>query len=163
MDYVSKEIRSRMMSSVRSKSTTNEVLIRKSLFHLGLRYGLHNKNLPGRPDIVLRRHRTAVFVNGCFWHMHGCHLSSIPKTRVDWWRDKLMSNKARDILNYKKLLSMHWRVAIIWDCALKGKNGLTAEFIALKLQSFLIDDVSVICCGGRGITYPTNIEGVYYG
>jgi DNA mismatch endonuclease, patch repair protein len=111
-----------MMSGIRSKNTRAEVQIRKGLFARGFRYRIHVRTLPGNPDIVLRRHNAAMFVNGCFWHRHACALSKIPSTRSDWWRKKLEGNRRRDARNIAALLSDKWRVLVIWECAFR-KTG----------------------------------------
>lgn len=122
-DIVNRETRSRMMSSVRSKNTKPEMEIRRRLFGLGYRYGLHNRNLPGAPDMVLPKYRSVVFINGCFWHHHGCHLSSIPETRRTWWKAKLEGNCKRDSMAVSELQRLRWRVLIIWECAFRKPKG----------------------------------------
>lgn len=119
-DRFSKEKRSHIMSMVRSRDTKPEIMVRKYLFHHGFRYRLNVKRLPGKPDIVLRKYRTAIFVNGCFWHWHeGCDQFRFPKTRVDWWREKLDSNKLRDAKVRAVLKRMGWNTMVIWECQLK--------------------------------------------
>ena len=104
------------MSAVRSKNTRIEVAVRKRLFALGLRYRLHCRKLPGTPDLVFPKHRSAVFVHGCFWHFHGCHLTSVPATRAEWWRKKLERNARRDSEAVSALRRRGWRVLTIWEC-----------------------------------------------
>ena len=122
-DIVSREKRSEMMSGIRGKDTKPEILVRKALHARGFRYRLQAKDLPGRPDIVLPKYRAVIFVNGCFWHMHGCHLSTIPKTRTEFWTKKLEGNRDRDMRNIHDLRNLGWRVAVIWECALRGKGA----------------------------------------
>jgi DNA mismatch endonuclease (patch repair protein) len=119
-DVHSKEIRSFNMSKIKGKNTKPELLVRKFLFAKGLRYRLHDKKLSGRPDIVLAKYKTVLFVNGCFWHGHqGCKYYAVPKTRTDWWLAKLNRNIIRDAEN-KKILTEHgWQVIEIWECTLK--------------------------------------------
>ncbi|KIO76148.1 endonuclease [Pedobacter lusitanus] len=119
-DVHSKEIRSHNMSKIKSKDTKPELLVRKFLFKNGFRYRLHLKVLPGKPDIVLPKYRTVIFINGCFWHGHeGCKYYVIPKTRTEWWSDKINSNVKKDIKSVLQLKELGWRVIIIWECELK--------------------------------------------
>lgn len=124
------------MSRIRSKNTKPEMLVRKFLFSKGFRYRLHDKKLPGKPDIILPKYKTIVFVNGCFWHGHeGCKYYIIPKTRTDWWVNKLNTNIQKDI-NSKQLLEKEgWTVLTIWECELKGINReTTLNFIISSLM-----------------------------
>jgi DNA mismatch endonuclease (patch repair protein) len=126
-DTVSTEKRSAMMSNIRAKDTKPELTIRKALFASGFRFRLHNRKLPGSPDIVLAKHRVAIFVHGCFWHHHrNCKLSKIPATRVDFWSKKLTSNASRDILVTDQLLALGWRVLIVWECYIREHRNTTA-------------------------------------
>lgn len=118
-DVVSKETRSRIMSSVRSKNTRLELEIRHRLFALGFRYRLHSRGIPGTPDIVLRKYSAVIFVNGCFWHNHGCHLSTIPHARRGWWKKKLQENRRRDSQVVSELRELGWRVLTIWECGFR--------------------------------------------
>jgi DNA mismatch endonuclease (patch repair protein) len=116
-DIVSKEVRSRMMSGIRGKDTAPEMLVRRYMHRAGLRYRLHVKVLPGRPDIVVQRHRTVVFVHGCFWHCHqGCKDAAQPKTRPEFWMAKLDGNVARDARDQRLLVDLGWRVLTVWEC-----------------------------------------------
>lgn len=108
------------MAAIKGSHTKPELLIRKALYANGLRYRLHVKNLPGRPDLVFPRHRAVVFVNGCFWHRHDCHLFKWPSTRQDFWREKIDRNVANDERAISALVAAGWRVGIVWECALKG-------------------------------------------
>ena len=120
-DIVSKAKRSQMMSGIRGKDTKPEIIVRQGLHARGYRFRLHRKDLPGKPDIVLPKYRAAIFVNGCFWHGHDCHLFKWPKTREDFWREKIGLNRERDVATFSSLLSQNWRVLVIWECALKGR------------------------------------------
>jgi DNA mismatch endonuclease (patch repair protein) len=120
-DVVTPEVRSRMMSGIKGKNTKPEIILRKGLHKEGFRFRIH-AGLPGRPDIVFPKWRAVVFVHGCFWHGHGCHLFKWPQSRVDFWRSKLSGNIERDKSNIQKLRADGWRVGIVWECALKGKN-----------------------------------------
>ena len=116
------EQRHRCMSHIRSKNTKPEILVRRYLFSHGFRYRIHVKKLPGTPDIVLRKYRTVIFVNGCFWHGHeGCGSYSFPKSNVEFWRKKIERNQERDLQEAKKLRFMGWHVIRIWECQLKPK------------------------------------------
>jgi DNA mismatch endonuclease (patch repair protein) len=116
MYVVSKETRSRMMSGIRGKDTAPEMLVRSVAHSLGLRFRLHVRTLPGRPDLVFPRHRTVIFVHGCFWHRHNCRLAAMPKTRPDFWRAKFDANQRRDIRNRELLEQQGWRVVEVWEC-----------------------------------------------
>ena len=116
VDIVDRETRSRMMSAVRAKNTKPELEIRRRLFAMGFRYRLHRRALPGTPDMVFPGYRSIVFIHGCFWHYHGCHLSSLPATREDWWKAKLEDNAKRDVAAVSELRSLGWRVLTIWEC-----------------------------------------------
>jgi DNA mismatch endonuclease (patch repair protein) len=118
MDVMSKEQRSRNMSLIKSKNTKPEVIVRKYLFGKGLRYRI-NYSIPGTPDIVFQGRKIAIFIHGCFWHLHGCKYSTIPKTNTAFWKNKLLKNRKRDRLIKDKLTADGWNVYIIWECELK--------------------------------------------
>lgn len=120
-DVHTPEGRSRNMQAIRGKNTSPELLLRKLLFSRGFRYRLHVKNLPGTPDIVLPKHRTAIFVHGCFWHGHDCHLFTLPQTRRDFWTAKISTNQQRDQRDISALRSAGWRVICVWECAIRGR------------------------------------------
>lgn len=138
-DVVTPEVRSRMMSGIRGKNTKPELIIRKNLHRLGYRYRLHAKELPGKPDLVLPKYNAVIFVNGCFWHGHACHLFKWPQTREDFWRNKITVTKEKDRENKARLHQQGWRIMEIWECSLKGKTRLPVDIImeqiALWLQS----------------------------
>jgi DNA mismatch endonuclease (patch repair protein) len=120
-DVHSLSIRSYNMSRIRNKDTTPELIVRKFLFSKGFRYRLYDKNLPGKPDIVLPKYKTVIFVHGCFWHGHeGCKYFVVPKTRAEWWTAKIGKNKARDAIAADALISKGWRVIEVWECVLKN-------------------------------------------
>lgn len=110
------------MSGIRGKNTKPELMIRKALHARGFRYRLHC-GLPGKPDICLPKHRAVIFVHGCFWHGHGCHLFKWPKTREDFWRAKIERNREVDARSMEALVKAGWRVATVWECALKGREA----------------------------------------
>ena len=120
MDKHTPEQRHRNMSAVKGKDTKPELLVRKLLHALGYRFRIQRKDLPGRPDIVLPRYKTAVFVNGCFWHRHeGCKYASTPSTNSEFWEKKFTANVERDARNYAALKDQGWNVLIIWECEVK--------------------------------------------
>lgn len=122
-DVHSPEIRSKNMRAIRSKDTAPELLIRRALHSSGLRYSLHRKNLPGTPDLVFRQYRSVVFIHGCFWHGHkGCRYFRLPQSRSDFWREKISRNIANDAAAVAALVRTGWRVAVVWECALKQKK-----------------------------------------
>jgi DNA mismatch endonuclease (patch repair protein) len=118
-------VRSRIMGAIRQKNTRPETMVRQVLHGLGLRFRLHGKNLPGTPDIVLPKHKCVVFVHGCFWHRHGgCVKTTMPKTRVEFWREKFDRNVERDRLNAGALLKQGWKVLVIWECETRDQTYL---------------------------------------
>jgi DNA mismatch endonuclease, patch repair protein len=129
-DVHNKKTRSFNMSRIRSKDTKPEIIVRKYLSSKGFRYRLNVKSLPGTPDIVLSKFKTAIFVHGCFWHGHdNCKFSAVPKTRTDWWLNKIYENKQRDEKKMQSLKNLGWIVIIIWECDIK----LNKDFILHKL------------------------------
>ena len=120
--------RSALMSRIRSSGTSPELAVRRMLHARGFRFRLHRKDLPGRPDIVLPKYRTAIFVHGCFWHQHpNCRLASKPKTRTDYWEPKLEGNVQRDVRNRTALEVLSWRVETIWECDTRRAETLVAR------------------------------------
>lgn len=131
IDVVAPEIRSRMMASIRSRNTRPEMQVRRHLNALGFRYRLHRKDLPGKPDIVLPKYQTAIFIHGCFWHGHrGCRFATLPATRTEFWTAKISANQARDSAAESKLREAGWRIAIVWECALRAKPDETMRYLA---------------------------------
>ena len=119
-DVVSPATRSRMMAGIRGKDTKPELRLRKALFARGFRYRLHDKSLPGKPDIVLRKHNTVIQVHGCFWHRHeGCRYATIPATRPEFWKKKFADNVARDRRNDVRLRELGWTVVTVWECEIR--------------------------------------------
>lgn len=117
------EVRSYNMSQIKATDTKPEMVVRKFLHSNGFRYRLHVKDLPGKPDLVLPKYNTVIQVHGCFWHAHeGCKYFKIPKTRTEWWKEKLYGNRARDRENIKSLEELGWNVIVIWECELKSSN-----------------------------------------
>ncbi|MGA8163648.1 MAG: DNA mismatch endonuclease Vsr [Waddliaceae bacterium] len=124
VDKFDKKTRSRIMASVKNKDTKPEINIRKALFAQGLRYRLHDKKLPGHPDLVFPKYKAVIFIHGCFWHHHDCEHGKLPATNIDFWEKKLQGNAERDCQNIKKLEKMGWRVKVIWLCELKNKRKI---------------------------------------
>lgn len=123
-DRMTPEQRSRCMAAIKGRDTKPEMMVRKFLHAKGLRYRVNNSKLPGSPDIVLRKYKTVVFVDGCFWHGHeGCKYYRLPKTNTDFWRHKIILNIARDYANNVDLRLAGWRVIRIWECGIKTKAG----------------------------------------
>lgn len=118
-DVVDKDTRSRMMSGIRGRNTHPEILVRSLLHASGFRFRLHVKNLPGKPDIVLPKYKAVVLVHGCFWHGHGCRFFKWPTTRPEFWRTKIERNRENDGKAVAALVAGGWRVAIVWECALR--------------------------------------------
>jgi DNA mismatch endonuclease (patch repair protein) len=141
-DIVSAKKRSEMMAGIKSKNTKPELIIRRSLHRRGLRYRLQAKHLPGRPDIFLRKYNAAIFIHGCFWHAHGCHLFKMPSTRTEFWTSKFEENKSRDKRNVRDLLNSHHRVCIVWECAIKHSRGQKIESLIGDLIAWIRSDIS---------------------
>ena len=119
-DRIPKEKRSEIMSRIRSANTKPELLLRRAMWRMGFRYRVNDRRLPGKPDIVLPRYRTVVFVHGCFWHGHeGCKNYTVPKTNIDFWTAKVARNRERDQEEWRRLEAMGWSVVIVWECQLK--------------------------------------------
>lgn len=138
------------MASIRSKNTKTEILVRKFLWRLGFRYKVNNPRLPGHPAIVLRKYRTCVFVNGCFWHGHmGCKYFRIPRTNTEFWETKISRNREQDKQEHKRLAAMGWHVIVIWECQLKPvqrEQALTSLVYTLNhiyLQDHSITDSQI--------------------
>ncbi|WP_132737891.1 very short patch repair endonuclease [Sphingomonas sp. PP-F2F-A104-K0414] len=141
--------RSRNMAAIRGSHTKPELTIRKALHAAGLRYRLHAKDLPGKPDLVFPRHRAAVFVNGCFWHQHDCHLFRWPTTRDEFWRTKIGRNVENDARATAALRQLGWRVAIVWECALKGRTRLDERGAMQELAAWIRSDDYSMTIRGR--------------
>jgi len=124
-----------MMAAIKSANTSPELVVRRALHKAGFRFRLHKRDLPGRPDIVLPKHRAVVFVNGCFWHGHDqCSLYRLPKSRSEFWEAKISGNKARDTRDILELENWGWKPIVVWECAVKGKGRLDSEKLACRLS-----------------------------
>lgn len=122
-DVLNPEQRHRCMSNIKGKDTKPEMIVRRHIHACGYRYGLHNSKLPGKPDIVLRRLKTVIFIHGCFWHGHaGCKYFRLPSTRTEFWENKINTNIERDKRNIEELERQGWHVIVIWECNLKSKD-----------------------------------------
>ena len=171
MDKLSAEQRQKNMAAIRSKDTKPEMIVRRGLWKRGFRYRLNHKRLPGHPDLVLRKYRTCIFVNGCFWHGHNVQLATaqmdngqwiiensecckIPKTNREFWVAKIRRNKERDKEEQKKLATMGWHCITVWECELKpSKREETLESIAFTLNHIWLQDHQA-----RVLTYPKQEE-----
>ena len=151
MDRLSPQQRHDCMASIRSKDTKPELIVRKGLWGRGFRYRLNDKRLPGHPDLVLRKYRTCIFINGCFWHGHeGCKFYTIPMSNREFWVAKVKRNKERDKEEQRKLAEMGWHSIVVWECELKpAKREETLDSIAFTLNHIWLQDH-----GAKAIPYP---------
>ena len=125
------ENRSRIMRAVKGRDTSLEMTIRRLIYSMGYRYRLHRKDLPGTPDLVFSSRRSVLFLNGCFWHGHDCKRGArVPKTNVDYWRNKIARNISRDMQNQAALQAQGWRVLVIWECQIKDESALKRRLLA---------------------------------
>lgn len=125
------------MSGIHGKDTKPELLVRRGLHARGYRYRLHASDLPGRPDLVMPKYRAVIFVHGCFWHGHGCHMFKWPSTRPEFWRAKINGNIARDKKHRTACCEQGWRVLTIWECALRGRESLGVDVVLNKIERWL--------------------------
>ena len=150
------------MSAVRAKNTKLETEIRRRLFAQGFRYRLHVRELPGTPDIVLPKYETVIFINGCFWHYHGCSRSTIPDSRRNWWRKKLEDNRARDAKALEELRSSGWGVVVIWECSVR-RPGIDRQKAldrgCLRVVKFLRSKRSLLEISGPLPALPSERQG----
>lgn len=140
-----------MMSGIRGKDTKPELLIRKGLHARGFRFRLHSSRVPGRPDLILPRYHAAIFVHGCFWHSHACHLFRMPGTRTEFWKAKLERNRHRDAEVREVLLKNGWRILVIWECALKGKYRLDPDEVLDRATAWVRGDETEGEIAGRSV------------
>ena len=126
-DIVQPDVRSRMMAGIHSKNTRHEIIVRKALHRQGFRYRLHRRDLPGKPDITLPKYRAVIFLHGCFWHGHDCHLFKWPSTRPEFWRDKISANQQRAHIVQSALRAKGWRIGTVWECSLRGRFRVTLD------------------------------------
>ncbi len=134
MDIWDKKKRSEVMSKIRSKNTKPEMTLRKALFAKGYRYRINDKKIPGKPDIVFPKYKTVIFIHGCFWHGHeNCKIAHIPKSNIDFWKNKIEKNKERDQINYKRTILLGWKVIVVWECRISKKSipDIIEEIVAI--------------------------------
>lgn len=136
------------MSGIRGKDTKPEIFLRRALHRRGFRFRLHVSDLPGKPDLVFPKFRAVVFAHGCFWHRHECHLFKWPKSREQFWREKIRRNADNDTRILKALLDMGWRVGIVWECALKGRAKLDEVQTIERLSNWLSSEDRTITIQG---------------
>ena len=135
MDVHSSSTRSFNMSRIKGKDTKPEMVVRRLIHSFGFRYRLHGQKLPGRPDLVFASKKKVIFVHGCYWHRHTCHLGKpVPKTRTEFWAGKFSGNVRRDAVNHQKLIDAGWRVLTVWECESRDPDAL-----AITLKAFLSD------------------------
>lgn len=137
VDSLTKQQRSERMALVRNRDTKPEMLVRRMVHGLGFRYRLHERKLPGSPDLVFKSRRKAIFVNGCFWHRHpdpSCKLARMPKSQLDIWRPKLEGNRQRDLRNQSELEAMGWKYLIVWECELRHREQLENKLLAFLTE-----------------------------
>ncbi len=139
-DPHSPEQRRLNMSRIRSRDTKPELQLRRALHAAGFRYRLHDKSLPGTPDMVLSGRRAAIFVHGCFWHGHDCPLGVTPATRIEFWENKISRNRERDAAAEAILLASGWRILTVWECAMRGRNRLDLDVVVSEAAAFLQSD-----------------------
>jgi len=133
-DVVDPATRSRMMAGIRAKNTAPEMLVRRSLHRLGFRFRLHDKRLPGKPDLLLPKYEAAIFVHGCFWHGHDCPAFKWPSTRAEFWRAKIKRNRELDEHHINTLREMGWRVCVVWECSVRKFGG---DVLAARIARWL--------------------------
>lgn len=131
-----------MMSGIKGSNTKTEIALRSALHRRGFRFRLHDKKLPGKPDLVFPKYRAVIFVNGCFWHGHECHLFKWPQSRKDFWKTKIAGNKKRDAANDERLHALGWRVCHVWECALKGKHRRRSEDVLDQAAKWITGNAS---------------------
>lgn len=136
-DIVTPEVRSRMMSGIGGKNTKPELVLRSALHQAGFRFRLHRKDLPGKPDLFFPRYRAALFIHGCFWHRHDCHLFKWPSSRQEFWHAKIEGNAERDRRQVAALTEAGIRVGIVWECALKGRTRLPLDDVIAACSQWL--------------------------
>ncbi len=134
-DIFSLQKRSAIMSKIGGKNTKPEILVRKFIFSKGFRYRINVKTLPGKPDIVLPKYKTVIFVNGCFWHGHNCKKGKLPSSNIDFWKEKISNNKSRDDKNSDLLIKLGWKVIIIWQCEISKIDD------RIKILNKLLEDI----------------------
>lgn len=143
-DIVSSAKRSEMMAGIRGKNTKPELIIRKALHAAGFRYRLHEKMLPGKPDLVFPKHNAVIFIHGCFWHGHECPLFRMPASRPEFWEKKIGRNRVVDAMNITRLLDSGWRVGVVWECAIRGKKKHTLPDVVNLCKNWLLSEEKIL-------------------
>lgn len=136
-DVHSSSVRSKNMRAIRHRDTKPELFVRKALHAKGFRYRVNVKTLAGTPDVALPKHRAVIFIHGCFWHGHGCHLFKLPKTNTKFWQNKIENNFKRDIISQGNLMEEGWKIAVVWECALKGPSRLSTDTLIDQLSDWI--------------------------
>jgi DNA mismatch endonuclease (patch repair protein) len=135
MDIWTKDKRSSVMSKIRSKNTKPEIILRKALFSNGFRYRIHDKNFPGKPDIVMPKYRTVIFVHGCFWHHHSdCKEGKVPKTNTKFWSEKLSKNIERDVRHNLALTALGWKIITVWECEIEKRLSVVLDKLITEIK-----------------------------
>lgn len=143
------------MSGIRSKNTRPEIFIRQGLHALGFRFRLHAKDIPGKPDIVLKKHRALIIVHGCFWHGHGCRYCKTPKTNTAFWQEKIQKNKLRDERTLQLQLDAGWRCLLVWECAVRRAKQMPNELDIVALSaSWLVGNGCLGVIDEQGLAEP---------
>lgn len=153
-DVHNKAQRRRNMRAIKSKNTSIEVQVRKMLWHAGYRYRLNVKDLPGTPDIYLPKYNAAIQINGCLWHGHDCPQFVLPKTRTEFWRNKIVGNVKRDLNKAAALQRQNIRLLVIWECALRGRGRLDENYILILLERWLSSEETLAIVDKQGIKLP---------
>lgn len=148
-DIVTPEVRSRMMSGIRGTNTKPEMVLRKGLHALGFRFRLHDRSLPGTPDLVFPKYHAVLFAHGCFWHGHDCHLFRWPSSRQEFWQTKITRNREVDARSARLLEEAGWRQGVVWECALKGRERLPLEEVIGTCAGWLRSDLPYLEVRGR--------------
>lgn len=153
-DRLDKERRSWNMSRIRSKNTKPEMAVRRALHAAGFRFRLHVIDLPGKPDIVLPKWKAVVFIHGCFWHRHmGCKDATIPKTRTEWWEEKLSKNKNRDSASCDALVRSGWHVLVVWECSFKNlSSDVVSNHFINVVSTFITDGSGILEISSQNMT-----------
>ena len=156
MDVHTSEQRSFNMSRIRARDTKPEMLLRKGLHAAGYRFRLHDRGLPGHPDLTFPRFRAVVLVHGCFWHGHDCPMFRLPKTRPEFWAGKIAGNRARDVRTHEELMKAGWRIATVWECALRGHGKRPIDDVIGTLAGFLQGEAGQLTLEGTApVRAPT--------
>lgn len=131
------------MAGILAKNTKPEIIVRRGLHAMGFRFRLHDRKLPGKPDLVLPRYRAVIFVNGCFWHGHECPLFKWPKSREEFWREKIERNKANDRTNALKISALGWRQLTVWECAIKRHDRAALSLVFDQCRNWLRNESDI--------------------